>query len=194
MQGGNTGNGLRRGKHIFHDLQVVDAFTRAGYTLESNDEDENGWVPLDCIHRLELAFSTTSGDACTSMFNALVNLFPHPECQYMHMEKWGRMLVPRSRDAGGNIQTWAIDPAKEHKLSQHAFKGVARSVTMHAVTLAHLGVDGAAGSAGVIGPGGPGGGCGMLMDVVDGTNDGPGAEADDGRLYCTAGVKWEVNS
>ncbi|KAF8499209.1 RabGAP/TBC [Russula emetica] len=40
------------------------------------------------------------------------------------MEKWGRMLVPRSRDAGGNIQTWAIDPAKEHKLSRRAFKGI----------------------------------------------------------------------
>ena len=40
------------------------------------------------------------------------------------MKKWGRMLVPRSRDAGGNIQTWAIDPAKEHKLSRRAFKGI----------------------------------------------------------------------
>lgn len=40
------------------------------------------------------------------------------------MEKWSRMLVPRSRDAGGNIQTWAIDPVKEHKLSRRAFKGI----------------------------------------------------------------------
>jgi hypothetical protein len=34
------------GEHVYHDRQVVDAFTRAGYTLESNDEDENGWAPL----------------------------------------------------------------------------------------------------------------------------------------------------
>jgi hypothetical protein len=40
------------------------------------------------------------------------------------MEKWGRMLEPRSRDAGGNIQTWRIDPAKEHKLARRAFKGI----------------------------------------------------------------------
>ena len=39
-------NGLRRGENVYHDPQVVDAFTRAGYTLESNDEDENGWAPL----------------------------------------------------------------------------------------------------------------------------------------------------
>jgi inhibitor of growth protein 3 len=56
---------------------------------------------------------------------------------------------------------------------------VARSVTAHAVALARPGVDGAAGGAGAIGPGG---GSGMLMDVVDGADD--GAEADDGRLYC----------
>jgi hypothetical protein len=32
--------------HVYHDRQVVDAFTRAGYTLESNEEDEDGWAPL----------------------------------------------------------------------------------------------------------------------------------------------------
>jgi inhibitor of growth protein 3 len=59
---------------------------------------------------------------------------------------------------------------------------VARSVTAHAVALARPGLDGGAGGAGAIGPGGAGGGSGMLMDVVDGADD--GAEADDGRVYC----------
>lgn len=59
---------------------------------------------------------------------------------------------------------------------------VARSVTAHAVALARPGLDGAASGAGAIGPGGAGGGSGMLMDVVDGADD--GAEADDGRVYC----------
>jgi hypothetical protein len=59
---------------------------------------------------------------------------------------------------------------------------VARSVTAHAVALTRPGVDGAAGGAGAIGPGGAGGGGGMMMDVIDGADD--GAEADDGRLYC----------
>jgi hypothetical protein len=40
------------------------------------------------------------------------------------MEKWGRMLEPRSRDAGGNIHTWGIRAAKGHKLSRRAFKGI----------------------------------------------------------------------
>jgi hypothetical protein len=40
------------------------------------------------------------------------------------MEKWSRMLEPRSRDEGGNIQTWGINPAKQHKVSRRAFKGI----------------------------------------------------------------------
>jgi hypothetical protein len=40
------------------------------------------------------------------------------------MEKWGRMLEPRSRDAGENVQMWAIKAAKVHKLSRRAFKGI----------------------------------------------------------------------
>ena len=46
-QGDDTGNALRRGEHVYHDRQVVDAFTQAGYTLESDEEDEDGWVPLN---------------------------------------------------------------------------------------------------------------------------------------------------
>jgi hypothetical protein len=40
---GNTG------EHVYHDRQVVKAFTQAGYTLKSNGEDENGWMPLNQV-------------------------------------------------------------------------------------------------------------------------------------------------
>jgi hypothetical protein len=42
----NTNNSLQHSELAYDDHQVVDAFTRAGYTLKSNDEDENGWAPL----------------------------------------------------------------------------------------------------------------------------------------------------
>jgi hypothetical protein len=45
----NTGNVLRCGDHVYDDRQVVDAFTKAGYTLESDDEDEDGWAPLNQV-------------------------------------------------------------------------------------------------------------------------------------------------
>jgi hypothetical protein len=53
-QGGNTGNGFQHGEHVYYDPQAIDAFTRAGYTLESNDEDENGWAPLNRVKQSSL--------------------------------------------------------------------------------------------------------------------------------------------
>jgi hypothetical protein len=38
-----------REEGTYHNRQVVDAFTRAGCTLESNDEDEDGWAPLNQV-------------------------------------------------------------------------------------------------------------------------------------------------
>jgi len=40
------------------------------------------------------------------------------------MEKWGRMLEPRSRDVGSNIKTWGINPEKVQKLSRRTYKGI----------------------------------------------------------------------
>ena len=57
-QGGNTGNALRHGDHVYHDRQVVDAFTRAGYKLETYDDDEIGWEPMNEVKQP----STTSVD------------------------------------------------------------------------------------------------------------------------------------
>src|SRR6202789_431103 len=42
----NIDLGLQRDEDVYEDDQVVDLFARAGYTLESNDEDEKGWAPL----------------------------------------------------------------------------------------------------------------------------------------------------
>lgn len=40
---------LRRSVQVYHDRQVVDAFTGGGYTLDWNDEDENGWALWDKV-------------------------------------------------------------------------------------------------------------------------------------------------
>jgi hypothetical protein len=49
MQDDTSKDGTRNGKQVYHDHEVVDAFTQAGYTLESNDEDENGLAPLNRV-------------------------------------------------------------------------------------------------------------------------------------------------
>jgi hypothetical protein len=43
------GNSLQYGEHVYDDPEVVKGLTRAGFTLESNDEDENGWAPLNQV-------------------------------------------------------------------------------------------------------------------------------------------------
>jgi hypothetical protein len=37
------------GEQVYHNRQVIDAFSRAGYTLRSDDEDEDGWAPLNRV-------------------------------------------------------------------------------------------------------------------------------------------------
>ena len=60
-QGDNTGNGMRRNEDVYDDLRVVEAFTRAGYTLESytlesDDEEKRGWVPLNRVKQPRTLF------------------------------------------------------------------------------------------------------------------------------------------
>ena len=48
-QGGNIGLDLQYGEHVYEDPEVVKGFTRAGFTLESYDEYEDGWAPLNQV-------------------------------------------------------------------------------------------------------------------------------------------------
>lgn len=48
-QAGNIGLGVQYGEHVYEDPEVVKRFTRAGFTLESNEEDEHGWAPLNQV-------------------------------------------------------------------------------------------------------------------------------------------------
>jgi hypothetical protein len=75
-------------------------------------------MPLSHLSRAD-----TSASESATIFPSLLPPRP-PKREEERMENWGRMLVPRSRDAGGNVQTWAINPAKEHKLSRRVFKGI----------------------------------------------------------------------
>ncbi|OBZ79236.1 hypothetical protein A0H81_01396 [Grifola frondosa] len=49
---------------------------------------------------------------------------PPPVKESLRTEKWGRMLEAQSRDPGGNVDSWGIRPAKEHKLHRRVFKGI----------------------------------------------------------------------
>lgn len=74
--------------------------------------------PLSRISR-----AVTSASASAAILPSLPPPRP-PIREAERVEKWGRMLEPRSRDAGGNIQIWGVSPEKQHKLSRRAFKGI----------------------------------------------------------------------
>jgi hypothetical protein len=46
---GEDRNSLQYGEHVYEDPEVVKGFTRAGFTLESYDEDKDGWAPLNQV-------------------------------------------------------------------------------------------------------------------------------------------------
>ncbi|KAF9820059.1 hypothetical protein IEO21_01721 [Rhodonia placenta] len=49
---------------------------------------------------------------------------PPPSKETSRVAKWGRMLEPRARDEGQNIDSWGIKSSKERKLRERTFKGI----------------------------------------------------------------------
>lgn len=47
-----------------------------------------------------------------------------PLKEQMRVAKWDRMLEVRSRDSGGNVESWGIKASKTHKLRQRVYKGI----------------------------------------------------------------------
>ncbi|KAI0305084.1 hypothetical protein BC826DRAFT_979844 [Russula brevipes] len=107
-----------------HELQMLASLDRYGFfALPSHDR----LVLLPTAALLRPLSRISRVNTSSSASSALLPSLPRPRPplrEYDRMEKWGRMLEPRSRDAGGNIQTWGLNLAKEHKLSRRAFKGI----------------------------------------------------------------------
>lgn len=47
-----------------------------------------------------------------------------PLKEQMRVAKWGRMMEVRSRDPGGNVESWGIKASKGHKLRRRVYKGI----------------------------------------------------------------------
>ena len=48
-QADDIGLGIQYDKHVYKGPKVVKGFTRAGFMLELNDEDEDGWALLNQV-------------------------------------------------------------------------------------------------------------------------------------------------
>jgi hypothetical protein len=49
---------------------------------------------------------------------------PPPLREASRIAKWTRMVVPASRDQGGNIESWMVKPSKAKKLRERTYKGI----------------------------------------------------------------------
>ncbi|KAH9996533.1 hypothetical protein BJV77DRAFT_987543 [Russula vinacea] len=106
------------------EVQMLASLDRYGF-FASPSHDRFVLLPtaslLKPLSHISRAVTTANANA------AILPSLPPPRPpirEAERMEKWGRMLQPRSRDAGGNVQTWRINPEKEHKLARRAFKGI----------------------------------------------------------------------
>ncbi|KAF7971507.1 hypothetical protein HWV62_10232 [Athelia sp. TMB] len=64
----------------------------------------------------------TAPTAATSLLS--LPAVSHPPKETSRIAKWGRMLEPRHRDEGGNIESWGIKASKESKLRERVYKGI----------------------------------------------------------------------
>lgn len=67
--------------------------------------------------------AVTNGPPSPPHLPSLPNLSPSLK-ENSRIAKWGRMLEPETRDEGGNIDTWRVNPAKERKLRKRIYKGI----------------------------------------------------------------------
>ncbi|KAI0249549.1 rab-GTPase-TBC domain-containing protein [Lactifluus subvellereus] len=108
------------------ELQMLASLDRYGF-FSAPSHDRLVLLPttafLKALSRISRAGTSASASASAATLSSLPPPRP-PLREADRMEKWSRMLEPRSRDGGGNIQTWGINPAKQHKVSRRAFKGI----------------------------------------------------------------------
>jgi hypothetical protein len=106
------------------ELQILASLDRYGF-FSAPSHDRLVLLPttalLKPLSRVTRVVPTASTSAAT--LSSLPSPRP-PIHEAERMQKWGRMLEPRSRDVGGNIKTWGIKPAKGHKLSRRTYKGI----------------------------------------------------------------------
>jgi len=106
------------------ELQMLASLDRYGF-FASPSHDRLVLLPTPAFLKplSRITREVTSASTSAAILPSLPPARP-PIHEDERMEKWGRMLEPRSRDAGGNIQMWGFRTAKEHKLSRRAFKGI----------------------------------------------------------------------
>ncbi|KAI0323066.1 rab-GTPase-TBC domain-containing protein [Amylostereum chailletii] len=114
----------RRRELSAQELEMLASLDRYGFFTGPN-HDRLVLLPSAALAK-PLALMTTAITTSTPTAQALSSLpSPAPPIhEAERMEKWGRMLQPKQRDPGGNIESWGVHAAKTHKLRRRVYKGI----------------------------------------------------------------------
>ncbi|KAH9932055.1 RabGAP/TBC [Epithele typhae] len=106
------------------ELQLLESLDRYGFFTIPSHERLLLLAAPPLQRPLAIANTTvTSGTSSPPLLQRQPNS-PTPAKETSRTGKWGRMLVPASRDTGGNIDFWGIKPSKERKIRERVYKGI----------------------------------------------------------------------
>ncbi|KAK7056212.1 hypothetical protein VNI00_002764 [Paramarasmius palmivorus] len=74
-----------------------------------------------------LALNTPPGPKDASTSGTTLSSLPPPQPpvkETSRIGKWTRMIKPRKREVGGNVDAWMVKPSKEGKLRERTYKGI----------------------------------------------------------------------
>ncbi|CCL98138.1 uncharacterized protein FIBRA_00132 [Fibroporia radiculosa] len=106
------------------ELGMLSSLDRYGFYVTPS-HDRIALLPVGPLLKplVRVTTAVTNTSASVSLLPSLPSTAT-PSKELGRVVKWGRMLVPRSRDQGQNIDAWGINPSKEHKLRERTFKGI----------------------------------------------------------------------
>ncbi|KAF9225311.1 RabGAP/TBC [Gyrodon lividus] len=106
------------------EINVLSSLDRYGFfTVTSHDR----LVRLPSAPLLKRLSTVTAGPKAAPCHAVSVSSLPSPSSPLKEAEriaKWGRMMEVRSRDRGGNVESWGVKASKAHKLRRRVYKGI----------------------------------------------------------------------
>ncbi|KZV94848.1 RabGAP/TBC [Exidia glandulosa HHB12029] len=111
------------------ELAVLGSLDRYGFYRVDTAHDRLVRVPAAALAKqLSASASTPASSSSPTPAQLALSALPteasNPETEVRRIAKWGRMLVPKARDQGSNVQMWSVAQRKEPKLRERVYKGI----------------------------------------------------------------------
>ncbi|EGO31155.1 hypothetical protein SERLADRAFT_455886 [Serpula lacrymans var. lacrymans S7.9] len=106
------------------EIRTLSSLDRYGFFVSSLHDRLVQLPSLPFSKRLTRVTAGPKGAPANALSLDALPAIPSPLKEKSRIAKWGRMLEVRSRDKGGNVETWGINVSKERKLRERVYKGI----------------------------------------------------------------------